>query len=200
MLDAAVRPYIDPPLDKAGTFLAARGIHPTTVTLVGFCLGLAAICFISQQYYLTGLALILLNRLFDGVDGALARATQLTDLGGFLDIVCDFTIYAGVIFGFALAQPHNALWAAFLIFSYIGPTSSFLAYAILAERHQLTSEKRGKKSLYYLGGLCEGTETFFVMVLLCLYPQTLPYVCLIYGIMCWLTSLGRIYRAYLDFA
>lgn len=200
MLDAFIRPYIDPPLNKMGKYLALRGISPNSVTLVGFGFGVVAIYFIAHHLYLIGLVMIVLNRVFDGLDGALARETGLTDLGGFLDIVCDFIIYSGVIFGFALAQPHHALWAAFLIFSYVGPASSFLAYAIFAERHKMRSDERGKKSLYYLGGLCEGTETFIVMVLLCLYPQTLPYVCAIYGAMCWITCVGRAYTAYRDFA
>lgn len=200
MIDAQVRPFIDPPLNRLGRHLADKGVKPNNVTLVGFALGITSIYFIAEQMYLTGLVFILLNRVLDGLDGAVARATQMTDVGGFLDIVCDFIVYAGIIFGFALAQPENSLWAAFLIFSYIGPTSSFLAYAILAERHKRTTQHQGLKSIYYLGGLCEGTETIVVMVLLCLRPDWMVPICLIYGVMCWITSLGRSYRAYIDFA
>jgi phosphatidylglycerophosphate synthase len=46
-----------------------------------------------------------LNRLFDGLDGALARRRGLTDAGGFLDISLDFLFYALVPFGFMLADP-----------------------------------------------------------------------------------------------
>jgi phosphatidylglycerophosphate synthase len=200
MLDAVLRPYIDPPLNAIGRHLAAKGVRPNAVTLTGFSFGLAAIYFISQEHYLTGLIWLLLNRLFDGIDGAVARATELSDIGGFLDIVCDFIIYAGVIFGFALAQPENSLWAAFLIFSYIAPISTFLAYAILAEKHKKRTQHQGIKSIYYLEGLCEGSETILVMVLLCLKPDWLISICIIYGTMCWMTSLGRTYSAYQDFA
>ena len=81
------------------------------------------------------LALLLVNRLADGLDGAVARQTRLTDLGGFLDIVLDFIVYAGMVFAFALADPAaNALAAAFLLFAFMGTGSSFLAFAIMAAK------------------------------------------------------------------
>ena len=41
----------------------------------------------------TALLFFLLNRFFDGVDGALARLQEPSDLGGFYDIISDFIIY-----------------------------------------------------------------------------------------------------------
>ena len=51
------------------------------------------------------LLLFILNRLFDGLDGAVARATRRTDRGGFLDIVFDFAVYGAVPLAFALREP-----------------------------------------------------------------------------------------------
>ena len=64
--------------------------------------------------------LLLLNRLLDGLDGAVARAAGSTDLGGFLDITMDFLVYSAIPFAFVLKDPGNALAAAFLIFSFVG--------------------------------------------------------------------------------
>ncbi|MCB1835193.1 MAG: CDP-alcohol phosphatidyltransferase family protein, partial [Geminicoccaceae bacterium] len=76
----------------------------------------------------------------------------VTDLGGFLDITLDFIFYSGFVFAFAVHDPQaNGLAAAFLVFSFIGTGSSFLAFAIMAARRGLATERRGKKSLYYLG-------------------------------------------------
>lgn len=197
MLDAYIRPIIGPPLDKAGILLARRGAHPHGVTAVGFVAGLIAIVLITQHYYILAGCFIVFNRLCDGLDGAVARESGMTDFGGFLDISCDFIIYAGVIFGFAVAQPDSALWASFLLFSYIGPITTFLAYALMAEKYKVTTEIRGKKSFYYLGGLCEGSETAIVMILLCLKPEWLSEICVIFGAMCWLTTIGRIRSAFL---
>ena len=160
MLDARLRRLIDPPLDRLCAPLARYGLSANLATAVGFATGLAAIAAIAAKAYGLGLGLLLLNRLLDGLDGALARRQGITDLGGFLDIVCDFIVYAGVPMAFALADPGaNALPAAFLIFSFIGTASSFLAYAIMAAKRGITTELRGRKSLYYLGGLTEGSET-----------------------------------------
>ncbi len=196
MIDAYLRPHMDPLLNRAGKRLARAGVSANALTALGFIAGLVSILFIANHMYMTAAAFILVNRLCDGLDGAVARVTGLTDLGGFLDISADFIIYAGVIFAFAIADHQNAIWPAFLIFSYIGTITTFLAYAIMAEKKQVTTQVRGRKSFYYLGGICEGAETAFVMVLLCFKPHWLPEVCLVYGIMCWLTTLGRISSAW----
>jgi phosphatidylglycerophosphate synthase len=193
VLDARLRRLIDPPLDRLSAPLVARGISANAVTVAGFALGLGAAAAIAGRAYLLGLALLLLNRLCDGLDGAVARRRGLTDLGGFLDIVLDFLIYAAVPFAFALADPAaNAPAAAFLIFSFMGTGSSFLAYAIMAARRGVSTELRGRKSLYYLGGLTEGTETILAFVLACLWPALFPWIALIFGLLCWLTTATRI--------
>jgi phosphatidylglycerophosphate synthase len=193
VLDARLRRLIDPPLDRLSTPLVARGISANAVTVAGFVIGLCAAAAIAGRAYLLGLALLLLNRLCDGLDGAVARRRGLTDLGGFLDIVLDFLIYAAVPFAFALADPAaNAPAAAFLIFSFIGTGSSFLAYAIMAAKRGVSSDLRGRKSLYYLGGLTEGTETILAFVLACLWPALFPWIALIFGLLCWLTTATRI--------
>ncbi|WP_334129924.1 CDP-alcohol phosphatidyltransferase family protein [Sneathiella sp.] len=199
MLDAALRQVIDPPLNAAGRRIAALGVPANAITLGGFALGLAAVPLLAFDYYLAALALILLNRFGDGLDGAVARQTRLTDFGGYLDIVCDFIFYAGVVFGFALADAGNAVAAAFLVFSFMGTGATFLAHAILAERHGITTDLRGHKSLYYLGGLTEGTETILAFVLMCLLPTHFTTIAVIFGLLCWLTTAARIYAAWITF-
>ena len=193
MLDARLRRLIDSPLDRLAAPLASRGLSANAVTAVGFLFGLGAAAAIAGRAYLLGLGLLLLNRLLDGLDGAVARRRGLTDLGGFLDIVLDFLIYSAVPFAFALADPGaNALAAAFLIFSFVGTGSSFLAFAIMAAKRGIATDLRGQKSLYYLGGLTEGTETILVFVLACLWPAWFPWIALVFGLLCWLTTATRI--------
>lgn len=199
MLDAKVRTYIDPPLNFLGGFLIRFGLTANKLTLIGFSFGLGAIFSVSSQYYALGAIFFLINRFMDGLDGALARKTKLTVFGGILDIVCDFIIYAGMIFGFCLSMPESIFWGTFLIFSFIGPMSSFLAYAIFAEKMKKETTRRGVKSFYYMGGLCEGTETASIILFLCLFPFYFEIVCLVFGSLCWLTTLGRLYQAYFDF-
>ncbi|MBL4740836.1 MAG: CDP-alcohol phosphatidyltransferase family protein [Sneathiella sp.] len=199
MFDAVLRNIIDPPLKILGGRIAARGINANTVTIVGFAIGMTAIPFIAAEEYLVALVFILINRVFDGLDGAVARHSLLSDFGGYLDIVCDFIFYGGVVFGFALAQPENTLSAVFLIFSFMGTTSTFLTYAVMAEKHKITTEIRGIKSLYYLGGLTEGAETIFAFILFCLFPAYFREIAIVFGCMCWVTTGTRIYAAWISF-
>jgi phosphatidylglycerophosphate synthase len=195
MIDARLRRSIDPLLDRLGRPLAARGIGANEVTLLGFAAGLGAVPAIAAGAYGLALALILTGRILDGLDGAVARASSPTDFGGFLDIVCDFIVYAAVPFGFALSDPENALAATFLAFSFMGTGSSFLAYAVLAAKRGVTTEIRGRKSFYYLGGLTEGFETILCFMLMCLVPSAFVPIAWIFGALCWITTLTRILAA-----
>ena len=192
MLDPLARRLIDPPLNLMGEALAARGIAANTVTIAGFAIGLAAPLALAFEAYLLALAAILLNRLADGLDGAVARVRGPSDLGGFLDIVLDFVFYAGVPLGFALARPDFALPAAFLLASFMGTASSFLAFAVFAAKLGLNTNRRGGKALYYLGGLTEGTETIACFVACCLFPALFPYFAYGFGTLCWLTTAFRL--------
>jgi len=199
VLDPYIRPIIDPPLNVLSRKLVGLRFTANRMTIVGFFFGVAAILSIMIHQYGLAASLIICNRLADGLDGAIARHSQLTDFGGFLDIVCDFIIYSGIVFAFGMTTPANLLYASFLIFSFIGPMTSFLAYAVIASKRQIITQKRGKKSFYYLGGICEGTETAIVLILFCVIPHYFNIICMIFGVLCWLTTLGRIYRAWIDF-
>lgn len=196
MLDAIIRKLIDPPLAVIARRAVKWQISAQTATVAGFLLGLAAAALVASQLYLVALVVWLVSRLCDGLDGAIARQTRLTDLGGFLDISLDFIVYAAMVFGFALADPAgNALAAAFLTTSFMGPVATFLAYAIFAAKHGITTDIRGSKSLYYLGGLAEGTETILCLGLMCIFPAWFSLIAVVYGIMCWITAGTRIATA-----
>ena len=199
MFDAALRRVIDPPLNAAGRRLAGMGVSANAVTVAGFLIGLGAVPALAAERYDIALLLILLNRLSDGLDGAVARANGPSDLGGYLDIVLDFIFYSAVVFGVALGRPEEAVFAAFLVFSFIGTGSSFLGYSIIAAKRGLTTETRGAKSIFYLGGLTEGAETIGCFVLICLVPAWFPWIAGIFGAMCWLTTASRIAQAVKSF-
>ncbi|WP_186402437.1 CDP-alcohol phosphatidyltransferase family protein [Sphingopyxis sp. P1IMeth2] len=191
MFDARLRPLINPPLNAAGRRLAAWGIGADAVTLAGMFAGLAAAAAIADGLYATGLALILLNRLLDGLDGAVARATGLTDFGGYLDIVADFVFYVAVPVGFAVATPHNSFAALLLVGSFALTGTSFLAYATLAAKRGVETAAHGRKSFFYSTGLAEGAETIACFVLMCLMPQHFLPIAAIYAALCLITVVQR---------
>jgi phosphatidylglycerophosphate synthase len=194
MLDRRVRQWIDPTLARIGATLARRGVTALSVTLVGLGFGLAAAVAIALGAYTTGLVLLLLGRVADGLDGAVARATQPTRFGGFADIMADFAFYGAIPFAFAVADPARGLAAAFLLFSFIGSGVAFLGYAILAA--QAGEAPRDPKSFVYVSGLTEGTETIALFVLLCLLPAWFEPLAWGFGILCWITCLGRCWAAW----
>ena len=196
MLDAAARRLIDPPLDRAGRRLAAAGWTADRVTLAGLALGLVSAALIATGATWIALAVLLASRLFDGLDGAVARATRRTDFGGYLDITCDFLFYGAVPLAFVWLDPAaNALAGAFLLTSFYFNGASFLGYAILAERHGLESRAQGVKSLYYSNGLLEGTETIVFFCLICLVPSAFAPLAWAFGVACMATATLRLYGA-----
>lgn len=197
MFDGAARRILDPWIDRLGARVARLGVSADTVTVAAFLLGLAASGLIAAGFFLYGLALLLLSRFGDGLDGAVARANgRKTDFGGFLDIVLDFAFYGAIPFGFVLADPAaNAVPGALLILSFYVNGASFLAYSVMAEKRRLTTEARGAKSLYFTTGLAEASETLAVFVAACLFPVLFPWLAGIFAAVCFYTALARILEA-----
>ena len=173
--------------------LIALGIKADQVSWFGFLLGLGALPLIALQHPLWATFCILGNRLSDGLDGTIARHTQATDRGAFLDIALDFLFYSSIPLAFALADPAaNGLAAAVLIYSFVGTGSTFLAFAVIAAKRKLSSTDYPNKGFYYLGGLTEATETIAVFLAMCLFPAWYPVLAYGFAALCALTTATRI--------
>ncbi|SCY06839.1 CDP-alcohol phosphatidyltransferase family protein [Desulfoluna spongiiphila] len=197
MLDRWSAGWVKRPLEGLAAPLKARGVHADRVTVAGFGIGLLAVPALAMKWYGIALLLILANRIADGIDGILARDAGPSDAGGFLDIVLDFIFYSAVVVGFALADPgRNALAAAVLIFSFVGTGSSFLGFAAMVEKQGRSPEVPAAKSIHYLEGLTEGTETILFYVAICLFPEAFPALALMFAAACGITTVTRIRRAY----
>ncbi len=193
MLDRLVQQALRPVMTQAARGLVRLGVGADAISVTGFAIGMAAAGAIAFQQYTAGLALMLLSRLLDGLDGAVARATAPTDRGGFLDITLDFLFYAAIPLAFAIADPvANALPAAVLLASFIGTGSSFLAFAAIAEKRGLTDTALPGKSFYFLGGLTEATETIAAFAAMCLWPQWFAPIAYGFAALCGITTAMRI--------
>jgi phosphatidylglycerophosphate synthase len=193
MLDRVANAALQPALRVGAHALMRLGLGADGLTLVGFGVGIAAAAAIATGYPLAGLALLLASRAFDGMDGIVARATQPTDRGAFLDITLDFLFYASIPLAFAVADPvRNALPAAVLLAAFIGTGSSFLAFAILAERRGLSSDQYPGKGFFYLGGLTEATETLICFGLMCVWPEHFAWWAYGFAGLCALTIATRV--------
>lgn len=200
MLDATLRPLIDPPLQAAGKAIARLGISASAVTFIGLAVALAAMAAIAFRWFGIGLALIVLNRVLDGLDGAVARATRPTDAGGFFDIVADYVFYAGIPLAFAIADPAgNALAATALLAGFCLTCSSFLAFAAIAAKRGLSTVTHGHKSFFYSKGLVEGTETIVFFVLMAAVPGWFSTLAWLLAALCVVTAAQRAVLAYKAF-
>ncbi|MHA6346029.1 CDP-alcohol phosphatidyltransferase family protein [Roseivivax sp. CAU 1761] len=196
MFDARARRLIDPPLNALGSSAARAGLTPNQVTLAGLGLGLLAAILIAAGAPGWALIPLLASRFADGLDGAVARATRKSDFGGYLDILCDFFFYGAVPLAFVVLDPGaNGLAGAFLLAAFYFNGSSFLGYAILAERLGLETPAQGVKTLYYSNGLLEGGETIAFFVALCLLPGYFAPMAWIFGTLCYLTGALRLIGA-----
>lgn len=200
MIDALILPAQRRVLHPLALALHRRDVTADSISLAGFGLGLLAVPALALGWFGLALALILLNRLADGLDGAVARMGAPTDRGAFLDIALDFVFYAVVPLGFALADPAaNALPAAVLIAAFVGTGSSFLAFAVIAAKRGMRAEDYPSKGIFYLGGLTEGFETIALFVAMCLWPALFAPLAYVFAAACALTTLTRWWQGWRAF-
>lgn len=193
MIDARLLPLQRQLLAPPARWLARRGVRADQLSLLGCLVGLAAAGAVVLGLFWLALLGVMLNRLADGLDGAVARETAPTDRGAFLDIALDFVFYAAFPLGFVLADPGaNALPGAVLIASFILSGTSFLAFAVIAAKHGLSAADYPTKGIFYLGGLTEGAETIALFALFCLFPGAFPILALIFAAACAVTGITRL--------
>jgi phosphatidylglycerophosphate synthase len=201
MLDRRATALLRPAVTAGARALVRAGLGANAITLAGFALGMVAAILIATGSYLTGAWVIIAARICDALDGAVARQTQATDAGGFLDIALDFLFYASIPLAFAVANPQaHALPAAVLLAAFIGTSSSFLAFAVLAAKRGLTNLDYPDKSIYFLGGLTEATETLGFFIAMCLWPRHFPALAYAFAALCTVTTGMRIWWGWRRFA
>lgn len=200
MFDTPIRKIINPPLNAAAQIIAKTPVTGNGLSITGFLFGLSACLCLVFQYGLYAFGFLVLNRLCDGLDGAVARKKNInSDFGGYLDITLDYLVYAGIPFfaaiGFMDASAFFA--AAFVIYSFIASGVTFLAHAIMAAKNNMDDKNhQGHKSFFFARGFMEGAETIIFMGLVCLLPQYFEFLCYGFGILCWITAAARIHMAY----
>ncbi len=181
MLDSFFSRAFSPLVDGIAATLARRDVSATAVSIAGFVAGIAAIVFLVSGFFFIAFLLLALNRLLDGIDGAVARRTQPTKTGEFLDFLFDYIVIGAVPFAFAAENPVNALAATFLLLA-------LLAWAVTDMALRLTQE-RPDTSAYDLGApqlpnsLCGIGETFIVFAIMCFVPWLFSVLCYLYGIL-----------------
>lgn len=193
MLDPIARRVLAPILTRGGNALADAGVSAVAVTAAGFVVGGGACVAAGLGWWWWALGLWLLNRLLDGLDGPVARRRGSTELGGLLDIVADFAIYAGFVVGVASAMPSARLACVALVSAYYVSGSTFLAVSSLLERRDRTGNTHEDgRSLRFVGGLAEGTETVVTYALICLLHAHAETVVWVFAALVAVTAVQRL--------
>ena len=201
MLDRFATALLRPAVHRLAQTMGRTGISANSITLVGFGLGVFAAALIATHHSHFALVVMAVSRLCDALDGAVARLHTPTDAGGFLDIALDFVFYASIPLAFAIAAPEsNALAAATLLAAFVGTGSSFLAYAALAAKRGMHNTAFPDKSIYFLGGLTEATETLAFFAAMCVWPQHFATLAYTFAGLCALTTITRIWWGWKSFA
>ena len=207
MLDRALRSVLARPLDAGAALLDRPGITPDRLTLAGLLIGLASAVAAALQWWGPALALWLLSRVADGLDGTLARrrarlrgdGAPLSHAGGFLDITADFVVYGATVVGVAIgaAAGFGAPWWPFLLvlFVYYVNGTAFLAFSSIAERSGRTIDDG--RSLSFLGRIAEGTETIVVHALWLILPFWSWQIALVWSVFVAVSAGQRIIAGYL---
>lgn len=199
MLDRYNQKLFNPLLEIWAVVLLRYGLTPNIMSWVGIIFAIFSALAIYCSFTIVGLLFIYFNRLCDGLDGVMARQTEVTPYGGFIDITFDFFFYSIVPLSFGLLNQENLLPSMLLLASFLLNGCSFLAYASIKGAYSKT-DKILKKSIYYSPGLMEGTETIFFFTMFCILPDKFPLLSYIFATLTIITFVQRIYIAKREFS
>ena len=182
--------------DRAGEPIARqlKFLSPNTASVLGVLFALTSAFLAVRELYLWGLAVWLLSRAFDGLDGLLARLhNKQTDFGGYLDIILDFIAYAAVPLGFGLgAASQNAYAAlAILLSSFYVNSASWMYLAAILEKRAVRDPETAT-TIVMPAGIIGGFETIVFYSLFFLLPQYLLHIFIIFSALIFLTVIQRL--------
>lgn len=208
MLDSTARAVLDAPLARAAALLDRPGVTPDRLTGANLVLGLASAGAAAAQWWVPALVLWLACRLADGLDGPLARRRRAmaspptppgdAGAGGFFDITADFVVYGAGVVGVAVGATagYGASWLPFLVvlLAYYVNGAAFLAFSSIAERAGRRLDDG--RSLSFLGGLAEGTETVVAHGLWLLLPAFAGPIAWVWAALVGVSAAHRVWAGY----
>lgn len=192
MFDTPLRKF----KDRVGTPLARRLSHvsPLVISALALVVGLLAAYAAYRNQYLWAFGLWYLNRALDGLDGLIARLTvSQSDLGGYVDIVTDYVVYAALPIGLVAGSPSNELYLAlaFMLASfYVNSASWMYLAAILEKRSQHGADTQ--TTVVMPAGLIGGFETIIVYGVFLLFPTYVVWLFSIFGVLVFFTAFQRV--------
>ncbi|MEM7126262.1 MAG: CDP-alcohol phosphatidyltransferase family protein [Chloroflexota bacterium] len=187
--------------DRLMTPLAEQlftAVHPNVVSVVALGVGLLSATAILYGEFTAGLALWILNRILDGLDGVVARAhDKQSDFGGYLDLLLDFIVYLAIPIAFMVALPTMPnMWAGVALLAvYVINLLSWSTLAAILEKRQLQSSDR-LTTMEMPTGLIEGAETIAFYCLFYIFPGAIVYLFGLMALLVFFTAGQRVWWVY----
>lgn len=174
MVDAKLRGQLADTFAHFARVVDRPGISPDSITVAGLVLGIGGAISAWGHLWLFALLLWLLSRIADGMDGALARrrigqGKKVNPAGGYLDIMADFLVYGSFVVGVAHGAGQGYLPFIFVLLAYYLNGTAFLAFSSIGEKEGIRLEDG--RSLSFIFGLAEATETIVVHSAWCIFPS-----------------------------
>lgn len=193
MLDHEVRTRLRPALDVAAAWLSQAGVSAQALTAVGLLLGVGSAVAAGAAAWSLALALWLLSRVADGLDGPVARHRGGgTDRGGYLDVVADFAVYGAFVFGCAVGRPDARIALFALLLAYYVNGTAFLALSSIVERRAQRTGLEDERSFVFVRGIAEGTETIVVHAAMVLFPAAMAMIASAFAVAVAITVVQRV--------
>lgn len=174
MIDGPFRQVLPSLVRPLVRFYGARGLTPNQLTVAGFVLACVAAFFVWFGWHWWALAIWWISRLLDGTDGIYARESgQVTDFGGYLDILLDMASYSVMVLGFAAYWPSWPVAWGLVLMLYTLCITSALAFGAL-ESKMGAPPAGNDRSLRLSAGLAEGGETGIAYTVMLLWHEAMP--------------------------
>lgn len=203
VIDARLRRRLERPLGRAAQSIDVEWVSPDRLTWLGLVVGLSSAAAAAASWWLPALALWLLSRTCDGLDGPLARRRSraaaargepVSQAGGYFDITADFVVYGATVVGVAIGatRSEGAPWWPFLLvlFAYYVNGTALLAFSSMAERSGRQIDDG--RSLSFLGGVAEGAETIVVHSAWLLFPGSAATIATVWAAVVGVSGVHRI--------
>jgi phosphatidylglycerophosphate synthase len=169
VLDATLRPLVRPGLERVAGIAVRWRVPPIALTLTGLALGLTAAVAAAFTLWWVALVLWLISRVFDGLDGPVARlGGRSSAFGGWADFTSDMAVYGAFVAGCAIGQPDARVACLVLLVTYYVNAGTLLGLSAAAERARIAAPD--DRTFHFTRGLAEGTETIVVHSLMVLVP------------------------------
>jgi phosphatidylglycerophosphate synthase len=192
MFDTFMRRLKDRLIEPLAAPLGA--VSPASVTVLALLTGLTAASLAAIGSVLPSLLVWLLSRILDGLDGLVARRfNKQSDFGGYLDIVCDFTVYAAVPIGLALARPTslNFIALAVMLASFYINAASWMYLSALLEKRS-ARDSSTQTSIIMPSGLIGGTESITAFCIFLLFPAHIAPLFGVFSALVFVTIIQRL--------